>query len=1232
VFWSHFLFGIFCVQFDKFARIDAFTSMTSLKIDPPKIRENSAEAFDKFILQFERYLRILKPKEEDKLDLFLLSIGDGLAGYYDELEWKELTEEEKNSGMTEYKRAKNFISEKLSGGKNILSERIRLYSSKQQPGQSINDYVSQLRQIAQYCKFPSSFTNEALRDAFCQGLESDSNRKAVCQSFALFNKSNKTFSLEDAVAAVQIEESARSAIGSIDSSQCVEVASTHVSTTNKSCFWCGSKILHGRKDCPANGKTCSNCKGIGHFHKVCRKPKEVKSSAVFISAIQNDSGARRYITGKIKDIPVSWLVDSGSEVSFIRIDLAKKLGLSYNHNHHTSLKVISASGNKISVLSKIAVCLELDNHFVETELLICEGTSDEAVLGIPALSQFRSVNFKFSGVLPALNVGSLSTVEGFAEIFDKSSTISTDLEISLGVTDNAKAVRCPSRKRSPDDEKFIREEVSKLAKENIIVPSKSSWRSQVVVAKQANGKKRLCVDYASTINRSTVIDAFPVPLIEDVLRQLHGQTIFSTVDLRSAYFQVPLLPSEWHFTAFEAAGELWEFTRLPFGVTNGVPIFCRVIKDIVKDLPGVVHYFDDIVIAGKTAQEHKRNLKAFLERCKLVNLTLNSKKCSFEVSKLDFLGHTFENGTMTPDSDRLRPLLEYPLPTTFKQLERFLGLAVYYSKWIKGFADVAEPLFVSKNKRSFPLNSQSVQAFTNIKNSIASASLSVPVPGVPLTLETDASLTSIGSVLSQNGRPIAFYSHRLNKVEQKWPAVELEAYAIVKSIEKFRSYLLARSFTILTDQKSVSFLFDNRPKSSVKNSKLCRWRMELSEYNYQIIYRRGEENRSADALSRLSSVSKASDKDELIRLVHSQLGHPGVDRQYWFMKRFKQQNISMNEISKIVTQCDICAQLKPRFAKVPSTPLIDSEQPFRKLSIDFVGPKVRTNNGNEYIFTVVDEKSRFPFAFAVPSATTKTAIDCLSAIFSLFGPPHTIHSDRGRQFESRDFASFLKLWGVTRSRTTPYHPNSNGQCERMNGVIWKTCLLRLKENGSGEYQWDKELPLALNNIRSLPSRALDMQSPHEILFNFSRRSYFEDMEPSQKSNHTEFATPNWLKEGHNAYYKNHTRKGKSDPLVELVRVRKIVSPHVAVVEFQNSGRSDTVSISHLSRAPNSELSKSVEVLERRTNFIHDDNTQPKLDLDLCSRRESGPLESTIPVSIRPQRSRRPPTYLHDYKR
>ena len=233
--------------------------------------------------------------------------------------------------------------------------------------------------------------------------------------------------------------------------------------------------------------------------------------------------------------------------------------------------------------------------------------------------------------------------------------------------------------------------------------SRSPWRSQVVIAKNATGKRRLVVDYASTINRFSTIDAFPVPLIPDVISKIHGYSFFSRLDMKSAYHQVPISFEDQPYTAFEADGQLWQFTRLPFGVTNGVPAFGRVIKDIIADLDGVESYFDDIIVCGRTQEEHDRNLKRFMSRASDVNLTLNQGKCTFSTKRLCFLGHCFEGGKMTPDAARLAPLMDFPVPTTVKQLERFIGLTVYYSKWVKDYASIAKSLFDAKKNHDLPL-------------------------------------------------------------------------------------------------------------------------------------------------------------------------------------------------------------------------------------------------------------------------------------------------------------------------------------------------------------------------------------------------------------------------------------------------------------------------------------------------------------------------------------------------
>ena len=138
--------------------------------------------------------------------------------------------------------------------------------------------------------------------------------------------------------------------------------------------------------------------------------------------------------------------------------------------------------------------------------------------------------------------------------------------------------------------------------------------------------------------------------------------------MRSAYYQLPLAEGDRHITAFEADGRLWEFTRLPFGVTNGVPTFCRVMNTILSGLPGVVAYFDDIVVHGRTQGEHDENLRQFMARAREVDLTLNSNKCIFSVNELSFLGHTFKDGLISPDAERLAPLMNYPVPQNVKEL------------------------------------------------------------------------------------------------------------------------------------------------------------------------------------------------------------------------------------------------------------------------------------------------------------------------------------------------------------------------------------------------------------------------------------------------------------------------------------------------------------------------------------------------------------------------------------
>ena len=215
------------------------------------------------------------------------------------------------------------------------------------------------------------------------------------------------------------------------------------------------------------------------------------------------------------------------------------------------------------------------------------------------------------------------------------------------------------------------------------------------------------------------------------------------------------------------------------------------------------------------------------------------------------------------------------------------------------------------------------------------------------------------------------------------------------------------------------------------------------------------------------------------------------------------------------TVCQVC---KPQFYKPPTSYLIKSTQPFQRLNIDFKGP-VPSASPNKYMLTVVDEFSRFPFAFPCRDVSAQTVIMCLNQLFAIFGMPAYTHSDRGSSFMSAELKGYLHSKGIATSRTTPYNPEGNGQCERYNGIVWRTITLALKSRNLPVTHWESVLPDALHSIRSLICTSTNV-TPHERLFNYQRRST------------TGQSVPSWLTTPGPVLIKRHVRNSKYDPLVD----------------------------------------------------------------------------------------------------
>ena len=308
-------------------------------------------------------------------------------------------------------------------------------------------------------------------------------------------------------------------------------------------------------------------------------------------------------------------------------------------------------------------------------------------------------------------------------------------------------------------------------------------------------------------------------------------------------------------------------------------------------------------------------------------LTLNKNKCLYSLTSIDLLGYTISKGSVKPDPDRLKGLMNLPVPQNLPSLRRAMGMFSHYSRWIPNFSEKLHPL--TKVTR-YLLSKELTEAFKCLKQEIAKSSLVAIDSSLPFEIETDTSEHAIAASLTQNGRLVAFFSRTLTSAEQKHSSVEKEAYAIVETIRKWQHLLLGKRFKLITNQKSVSFMFNPKSKSKIKNEKITRWKLELACFSYHI----ASQNAAADARSRIYSSTTIADK---LHGLHEDLCHPGITWMLHFV-RSKNMPYSVENVRAVVRACQVCSEIKPRFIRRAPQTLTKASQPFVRLSIDFKGP------------------------------------------------------------------------------------------------------------------------------------------------------------------------------------------------------------------------------------------------------------------------------------------------------
>ncbi|UYV70739.1 K02A2.6-like, partial [Cordylochernes scorpioides] len=1064
------------------------------------------ESFEIFVQRFEAAFEANALEEGKRMPIFVSLLDSEMLKLGNDLFFPSTMKEQP------YERLIQIIKLHLAPRKKVIPQRCRFLKRIQLENESVSEYLRELRHLAMDCTF-GEMLEVMLRDRFVAGIKSESLQKKLLQEDDDVTL-DRVFSI--AVSFELAEQNAKELQDGLVAKMDIVPGGNRKNEARRGwqhgpgmqrretiCFRCGEKNSHLAPACPHKTKSCFKCKRIGHLSRVCKTGKSLPDCRYmqdeFIYSVQGDTDVK--INLHVDEYQLCFVVDTGSPVALIPKTIYEKYWKD-NRLSPSYLRLRSFCGKPIKFIGERRVFVKEANQ--DLRLIVVDEDISIVLLGREWL---KGLNLDFSRLLSIRQVSESDIkviINNYANLFSKELGCLKNVHIDFYLKKNTTPVFCKARSLPFSLKKKVENEIDGMVNEGILQPIEyANWAAPIVPVLKKDGSLRICGDFRCTANKAIELDKYPLPSIDEIFSKLSGNTVFSSLDLSRAYLQVRLSEEAKRVVNINTTKGLFAFKRLPYGVAVAPNKFQREMDNLFADMSEVACYIDDILVAGKDHRDHEQKLELVFKRLQEKGLRLNKDKCKFAVNAVEYLGFKIDKKGLHPISSKIEAVVEAPEPTNVSQLRSFIGLIMYYSRFIRNIADILAPFYhLLKKNSKWNWTSEHRILFAKCKALLTNESVLAHYDATrELVLACDASSYGLGVVLShRNDRkeetPIAFASRTLTEAERRYSQLEKEALSIIFGCEKFRQYLLGREFVLITDNRPLMHIFSpQKPIPICAASRIKRWSLKLSAFKYTVEFRKTDDNGNADAYRIKDELScefgclqwreRVVIPQKLRSLILNDLHemHLGMVKMKMIARRyFWWPGIDKN-IEELARDCRICQES----ASMPPSTISEwtwPEKPWHHLHLDLAGPFM-----GRMFMVLVDAYTKWLEIVIIKDITSRTIIGHLREIFARFGLPELLVTDNGRQFVSSEFEEFTKINGIRHTKTSPYNPSTNGLAERYVREFKNS----LRKN-QGKDSIEINLQRFLFTHRAFPQTVLK-ESPAELLMKISLRSRFSNLIP-----------------------------------------------------------------------------------------------------------------------------------------